>query len=98
MVSGLRKQIAVKAKRDATTLWTPQLVVRRIHRDSDPKLLVAFELAGIKEAELLAVARAALEDIGIRCPVDVTLEGAKPPGILASAWLSIKEFFWRPGA
>lgn len=68
LIRGTRNQIMIKARAEKNTAWTPELVIRRMHKDSDPKIFVCYELAGIDEAKLLEIARQALQNTGIKCP------------------------------
>lgn len=68
LIYNTRKAITIKAKADRSVVWTPELVLSRMHEDTDADVFLLFELAGIDEANLLEIAREALESIGIKCP------------------------------
>lgn len=100
LIRGTRKAIANKARADSKTAWTPELVLKRMHKDSDPKVFLCYELAGIDEAKLLEIARQSLESIGIKCPSVIAVgpvrgapeapkQGKKPV-----LWGWIKNIFW----
>lgn len=107
IIKNTRKAITVKVKADRKTAWTPELVVSRMHEDTDADVFVLFGLLDIGDAELLEIARGALVMIGISCPEVVssipapantaTLKLAteqKSPGLLAQFVGWIKNMFW----
>jgi len=60
------------------TLWTPELVLRRVHRDTSTKTIQILALLGIDDEELRNLARKALRKAGRTWEegVDVAEEGA----------------------
>jgi hypothetical protein len=97
LIKNTRKAIAIKARADSKTAWTPELVLRRMHKDTDADVFLAFELAGIDEAKLLEIARESLEGIGIKCPLPLVVAEVpkvKQAGLRASLWHWIRDIFW----
>jgi hypothetical protein len=105
LIQNTRKAITIKVKADRKTAWTPELVVSRMHKDTDADVFVLFGLVGIGEAELLEIARGALEMLGFKCPpreARVVAVGAvapevpkgKEPGFITQCLGWVKNIFW----
>ena len=59
------KAIERNVRRETQTAWTPQLVVKRAHRDTSIKTMRIWQLLGIDDDELLGLARKGLKKAGI---------------------------------
>lgn len=59
------KAIERNVRREPQTAWTPQLVVKRAHRDTSVKTMRIWRLLGIDDDELLGLARKGLKKTGI---------------------------------
>ena len=59
------KAIARNVLRETQTAWTPQLVVKRAHRDTSVKTMRIWRLLGIDDDELWGLARKGLKKAGI---------------------------------
>ena len=92
------KVIERNVRNEPQTDWTPQLVIKRVNRDTSAKTLHIYQLLGIDDKELLNLAKLGLKKAGISfedvavlaTPKEKTTIKNRVKAFMKSAWRFLK--------